>query len=727
MKYKILVILAFLISGVGIKAQDYLDDIMLQSFGWDEYAQTRVSSEGGLYEFYNARAGNLKALGIDMIWLPPPSASTGGNGYFPTELYNFSSTSWGTENQLKKMLTTMNFRGIYPIADVVVNHRSGTTSWVDFTNPTWDCSTICSNDEASNASYTGCRPSGALDTGEGFSGSRDLDHTNPIVQNGVKDYLSKLKTLGYKGWRFDFAKGFAPTYFGQYIQASQPYYSVGEYWDSNVSFIKGWIDGTYASNANISGAFDFPLYYTLSSILVNNGSQLATNNFSALNASGNMAGLAGQFGYAGKSVTFVDNHDSFVLGTAFSGSNIMRAYAYILTHPGIPCIFAPHYYGGVYSKDGVSKTFSSYSTYINKLMAIRKATGINAYSSVTIDKSQAALYAAYIKANATDVDPVLAIRIDLNGDSNWVPSGSGWTAVESRNDYTIWTKNAINVAPVININTPSNTFATGANVSVSITASDDSGVAPEIRYTTDGSDPTSSSTRYTSAFNVSTNMVVKAIAIDNQGLGSGVVERTYNFSTPLVIRFKPPTSTPNWPSPKIHYWNASPSGNLAASVWDTPIDMTADTSNPGWFKYNFFNITQVSFLFRNGSSTGTLGLTQTGDILNVSQDSWYEWDATSTTYVKQVNLGTGEVNQNLESNLEVLQNPVTNGFANVRYRNAKNGTLFIYDMTGKLLSSQKMKVSSGEETIHVSNLQSGVYMLMLKSDQGTATTKLMVK
>ena len=212
--------LAFLLANASMKAQDYLDDIMFQSFGWDEFAQTRVSNEGGLYEFYNARTGVLKANGVDMIWLPPASASTGGVGYFPTEWFNFSKTSWGTEAQLRKMLTNMNSRGVYPIADVVVNHRNGTTGWTDFTNPTWGCETICNNDDAASASYVGCRPSGAADTGEEFKGSRDLDHTNPTVQNGVKDFLSRLKALGFKGWRWDVAKGFAPVYFGNYIQAS---------------------------------------------------------------------------------------------------------------------------------------------------------------------------------------------------------------------------------------------------------------------------------------------------------------------------------------------------------------------------------------------------------------------------------------------------------------------------------------------------------------------------
>lgn len=729
MKYRILILLALLWSSATLKSQAYLDDIMFQSFGWDEQTQSKITSEGSFYEYYNARAGNLKAMGVDMIWLPPPSASTGGVGYFPTELFNFSNTSWGTEAQLKKMLATMNAKGIYPIADVVVNHRSGTTGWVDFTNPTWGCETICSNDDAAYATYVGCRPSGAPDTGMEFGGSRDLDHTNATVQNGVKEFLGKLKTLGFKGWRWDVAKGFSPSYFGNYIADSQPYYSVGEFWDADVNALKTWINGTYTGGATVSGAFDFSLYYALSNILVTSTTQTASNNFNGLNWSGSMAGLSGQYGFSEKSVTFVDNHDTFVHGSAFTGSNIMRAYAYILTHPGIPCVFAPHYYGGTYTKDGVTRTYSNNSANINKLMAIRKATEVNAYSSITIDKSEAGLYAAYIKKNFADAEPAIAMSIDLNG-SGWAPSGSGWILSASGSGYSVWTKAAVNVAPVINITPASGTYVAGNSLSVSITASDDSGVAPTIRYTIDGTEPTASSPVYTSALTVTANTTVKAVAFDNQGLSSGTAERTYSFATPrnIVIRFKPPTNNPNWPVPKIHYWNYTPTNAMPAANWSTPIDMVADTANPGWFMYTFSNIIQVSFLFRDGGSTGTLGSTKTADIVNITQDNWYEWDATSSTYVKQVNLSTGEVNSSSKvAVLELMQNPVTDGLARIQYRNAQNATLFIYDMSGKILLSQKVRGQNGEDSISVAPLSKGVYMMMLKSDQGISVSKLIVK
>lgn len=740
MKHRFTLLLVLLLSVISVKGQDYLDDIMFQSFGWDEYSQSRHTSEGGFYEYYNSRAGNLKAMGFDMIWLPPPSASTGGVGYFPTEWFNFSQTSWGSEAQLKKMLANMNARGLYPIADVVVNHRSGTTGWTDFTNPTWGCETICSNDEAASASYVGCRPSGAPDTGEGFPGSRDLDHTNLTVQNGVKDFLSRLKALGFKGWRWDVAKGFAPVYFGNYIQASQPYYSVGENWDGNATNLKNWIDGTYAGGINssttVSGAFDFSTYYTLSKIIVTSTEtkdgiplQMATNNFSSLNNSGSMAGLAGQFGYAEKAVTFVDNHDTFVGKEAFLGNNIPKAYAYILTHPGIPCVFAPHYYGGTYTKDGITRNYGAgYATAINKLMAIRKTTGINAYSHITIDKAEVGLYAAYIKKNASDTEPVVAVKI---GPYAWTPSlGTGWIQSASGTDYAVWTKTAINVAPIITITPSSSKNVSGTNVTVTISASDDSGNAPTIRYTLDGSEPTVSSPLYSSSFTVNSNTTVKAVAFDNLGLSSGVVERAYTFETPrnIVVRFKPPTTTPNWPSPKIHYWNYSPSNALPAANWNDPIDMTADVDNPGWFKYTFPNVTQVSFLFRDGNATGIKGQTQTGDIVNVTQDSWYEWDPTNSLYVKQVSLSTDDLAVNAKKvTLEILQNPALNGVIRVRYSNAKGGNLYLYDLSGKMLKTQKVSANSGDDTISVSNIQSGNYLLMLKSDQGMSVSKVMIK
>lgn len=408
-----------------VKDTNPINDIMFQSFGWDEFRLARHQT--GFYNFYLSQTDYLSEAGVDMIWMPPPSQSTGGVGYIPTQLFNFAQTAWGKEAELKAMLTKMNAVGMYPIADIVVNHRGGTRGWMDFTNPTWSCKTVVSNDEATGNAAATPQPCGNQDTGDGFDGGRDLDHTQQETRDGVKEFLSRLKGLGFKGWRWDVAKGFAAQYFGEYNADSKPYYSVGEFWDGDSGKLKNWVDGT---NKN-SGIFDFANYYVLSNAL-------KFNSYGSLNAGGRMPGISGFIGYDDKSVTFVDNHDTFSLSEAILGDNIMKGYAYILTHPAIPCVWAAHYYGGSYTKDGVTRVYTDNQAPINRLMAVRKQNGINAYSSVNIVQS-GGTYAAYVSPTFGS-QPTVAVKI---GPGNWSPEGSGWIMNASGTDYAVWSKKQI--------------------------------------------------------------------------------------------------------------------------------------------------------------------------------------------------------------------------------------------------------------------------------------------
>ncbi|ROI07530.1 T9SS C-terminal target domain-containing protein [Kaistella haifensis] len=77
--------------------------------------------------------------------------------------------------------------------------------------------------------------------------------------------------------------------------------------------------------------------------------------------------------------------------------------------------------------------------------------------------------------------------------------------------------------------------------------------------------------------------------------------------------------------------------------------------------------------------------------------------------------------------LTLTQNPVTNGTANLRYTNAKNGTVAIYDLTGALVKTVKVSKDNGDEDISINGLKTGMYLIQLKSDKGVAVTKMMVK
>lgn len=77
--------------------------------------------------------------------------------------------------------------------------------------------------------------------------------------------------------------------------------------------------------------------------------------------------------------------------------------------------------------------------------------------------------------------------------------------------------------------------------------------------------------------------------------------------------------------------------------------------------------------------------------------------------------------------LKLTQNPVTSGVANIRYTNAKNGTVAIYDLSGSLVKTVKLAKENGDEAISIKGLKSGMYLLQLKSESGTAVTKMLVK
>jgi hypothetical protein len=588
LKKTLLLVLFFCSSVLTINAQSSanVNDIMLQSFGWDMHIQPSVVAEGGLYNYLNNRAAGYASAGFNLIWLPPPSKSTGGVGYIPTELFNFTQTSYGSEAQLRTLLSTLNTSSpkIHPMADIVVNHRGGSTNWTDFTNPTWDCSSITNNDEANFVTITGVRPCGTADTGEDFNAARDLDHTNLQVQNGIKEYLTRLKSLGFDSWRWDVAKGFSASYFGDYISSSAPYASVGEYWDGSINNLKTWIDGTGKKSA----AFDFALYYNTLQPAFNNG------NYSVL--AGN-PGLAGQFGYADKSVTFVDNHDTFVKSGSFtSNDNIMKAYAYILTHPGIPCVFLPHYHGGTYKKDGVTVVYTANETAINAIMAVRKANGINAYSTVVVSNS-GSFYSATI-------DNKVAVKI---GPGMWNP-GAGWVLKASGTDYAIWDKGTVVDVPSLTISQVGGTFTTGTTVNVVLTANN---TASTIYYTLDGSAPTTSSASAigTKTLAITANTTLKAFVKNTANVSSAVYTETYTFGTPptFTVYFKKPST---WNAAvKVYYWGTT--GTASAVTWPG-VAMTQDCGD--WYKFTFPSTVSATNLLFNDGTLKTADLTATAGI-----------------------------------------------------------------------------------------------------------------
>lgn len=429
---------------IGVPAE--CEDVMLQAFYWDSY-KTQSSTDS---KFCRTKWIDLLAdtaainANFDLVWLPPSAYADGGDGrggvgYSPKQ-YNNQDSDWGTKTKLQSLIQAFHAAGTKVIGDIVINHRSNLSNWCDFWEDNFTViyggkyqltqEHICKGDEGFTDSRSSCYGAavstrGAADTGTNFEGARDLDHTNTYVQSWAKSYLKWMKgNMKYDGFRYDMTLGYHGRYLSMYNQASQPYISVSECWES-ISRQKQHLQEC-DSNTMV---FDFQQKYELRSAIVG-------GSYAKLKR--NMNTFRGQRleKYA---VTFVDNHDTFDRGNAYGNNQftnttdlsdstarqqVLQAYAYLMSMPGVPCVFYPHW--------------SAYKQEINELIAARKRAGIHSESQVLEEMSGTSQtgvlqYSATVQGHRGKV----VVRVGLHRSMD-VPEG--YVQVAGGHSYTVYLK-----------------------------------------------------------------------------------------------------------------------------------------------------------------------------------------------------------------------------------------------------------------------------------------------
>ena len=410
--------------------------VMLQGFYWDSFKETKWTT----LEKQAAELGNYFSL----VWLPQSGNCGDGKsmGYNPLYYWNQNS-SFGTEAELRSLIKTFKANGIGTIADVVVNHRGTMTNWVDFPAETYNGVTyqmlptdICADDDGGEtknwASKNGYQLSANNDTGEGWSGMRDLDHKSANVQKCVKAYTKYLvDDLGYTGFRYDMVKGFSASYVADYNNHAGVQFSIGENF-GNVEEAKRWIDGAKYNGTRMSAAFDFQFHYTLAKAV-------KEKNWTYLNAKAYHLVSSGSE-YNRYAVTFVENHDTQYRSPSETGSeaissDIRACNAYLLAMPGTPCVFLKHWID--YKKD------------IKMMVEARKLAGITNTSTYTNMRQERGLSAiavrgegnkiliAVVGPDAATYTPTAAFRKLCEGEGyvyyvNSSVDTSGWDAIVKR-------------------------------------------------------------------------------------------------------------------------------------------------------------------------------------------------------------------------------------------------------------------------------------------------------
>lgn len=569
--------------------QENYGGVMLQGFFWDSFTDTRWTN-------IESQAAEL-AESFSLVWVPQSgNCATGHNvmGYAPVYWYDQNS-SFGTETELRSMIKALKDKGTGVIADVVVNHRGSLGkdgSWVDFPAETYRGTTyqlgladICRNDDGGETAKH-YNITGANDTGEDWSGMRDLDHTSANVQANIKAYLGFLKDdMGYTGFRYDMTKGFGAEYVAMYNAAAQPDFSVGEYWDGYAPAVKTWIDRCTDGGSRQSASFDFPLRYSLRDACM-------SGTWNKL-ASG---GLATDNNYKRYAVTFVDNHDTQYRSGGEPGDpiskNTLAANAYILATPGTPCVFLPHW--KQYKKD------------IKLMVAARRLAGITNQSAHQTMTSGATSYV--VKTTGTKATLIVALGADPG-------QQAGYTHILTGTNYNMYIQNT---AETVWAGVPSGEYPSEQTVTLTTVSAD---AAARIVYTTDGSEPTASSNSIASGQNVtiSSTATLKA-ALLSGGAVKSIIERRYT-----ITPFQPHKATvylkdPGWPAVYLYSW--CDSGELLGKWPGTAWTATTTIGGQKYYKQEF-DVNTPDYAFNVIFSQG-MNKTQTVDIGPISTDRYYE-------------------------------------------------------------------------------------------------------
>lgn len=404
-------------------------DIILQAFHWNlvktQGTGTMDGRDVSWFRLLTDLSDKIAAAGFTVVYLPPlwrddsawesGGRHGGGEGYF---WHDFDLNSrYGTKNELKELVNALHAKNIKVIADLVTNHRDSSRMQKDiwpFPGPCW--------------------ARGGVDEGGSFmDGKCDLNLSNPEVYERFTGAMNELMDVyGIDGWRWDYVWGYEVHEVVNWIKhtTKEEYISIGEYWQdspymTNDPMVKRY--GTdeaarilgWASESN-GCAFD---------IILKRQIQTAWPAYLkyGLNTRKNPEERSSV-------VTFVDNHD--MGASPFSPANgwgqqcwacppfyKSKAYSFILTMPGTPCVYWPDFFDWGHETD------------ISELITLRKIAGIVSSSDWIDLTDKYSGFAGMVLDQSGKEALTVSIGSDFKG------PGKGWkTGYEKKGEYSVWIK-----------------------------------------------------------------------------------------------------------------------------------------------------------------------------------------------------------------------------------------------------------------------------------------------
>lgn len=604
---KIYLTLVALLATINMFAQGWpanYSGVMLQGFYWDSFSESKWTK-------LEAQAPELGQY-FNLVWIPQ-SAYCGNKSMGYDDLYWFSNyeSSFGSESELRSLIKTFKNNGIGTIADVVINHRKNVSTWFDFPveiykGVTYEMKStdICANDDGGKtkkeADKQGVKLSSNNDTGDDWDGMRDLDHSSENVQTIVKAYLDMLlNDFGYAGFRYDMVKGYSGKFTGIYNTATKPSYSVGEYWDGDVSKVKNWLESTKVNEEITSAVFDYPIRYVVRDAIKGKWSDVKTN------------GLANDNSYKQYAITFVENHDTEYRSASEQQDPIRKdtlaANAYILASCGTPCVFYKHW---IDCKQDIKAMINA-----------RQMAGITNTSNTTFNAYKGDGFNGILTTGTKT--SLLAI---VGPNANKFEVSNAYAEILNGYHYRYFMSKKANVAWV---NLASGEYEGAQKAKLVAVSNKDNA---QLVYTTDGTEPTASSKKAKSGEEIELPIgeTTLKVGLLVDGAVSSVITRTYQITKPAA--FEPYDITVYANADQVGWndgfnfwaWCDKPDENLTTTKkWPgDKVTQCKEIKGKKWY-YQTYKIKskdyKVSFVF----STGT-GTPQTVDFTDINKDTYLE-------------------------------------------------------------------------------------------------------
>lgn len=404
--------------------------VMMQAFYWD------VEPRHEWWNILSDQVDDWAQAGINRIWLPVATKGKSGGysmGYDVSDYFDFGNfyqhgtteTRFGSKEELTNLIDVAHDNGVEVIADIVINHNSGGGKQF---NPYRGYETYTLFDEANgnasgmfNRTYEDFYPNSVSNYPDHslFYPEQNLDHHRQRVQdwlwknnNSVAKYYKNV--MGFDGWRFDYVKGFEPWVIKEWMNAVGGF-AVAENWDGD-----GAVLADYVNETGIS-AFDFATFYKLEEGLDRNNDLTYLTRDMLWKTNPDQA------------VTFTANHDTEKdenTDNYISAKNKMKAYSFIMTHPGYPTVFYLDYEN------------PNFQEKLNKLILIKNTIATGDTEVLYVDEDE---YIMKRGGSANNPGLILYMTTNINTkrrtvETNWnstfVMDYSGNTSYTAKTDET---------------------------------------------------------------------------------------------------------------------------------------------------------------------------------------------------------------------------------------------------------------------------------------------------